>query len=426
MEFKLGYMIPEFPGQTHIWIWRERTHLHEWGVQTEIFSTKRPLPRDRARHDFAEAAEAGTRYLWPLSVPQAVRALLWAASRPLGLLRCIKLGLTLPVDQRPPWRTVLPLLLPACQLAREADRLGVTWIHTHTCRNGAILCMMAKRLLGTPFSMTLNANIEIWGGAMQSKFEDADFTIAITNWLLKQMRRDYPSLSPRQALLGRIGVDTRKWVPAEKPRDRLIGPTRLLTLGRLHATKGHDTLLKAVSLLVRDGSDVTLELIGDGPERPSLEAMAAGYGLSGRATFHGSLGEAGIIEMMHDADIFILASHSEPLGVAYMEAMAMEVATIGTDAGGVREIITDGENGLLVPPQDPESLACAIRRLTQDRAFRDRIARAGRQSIVERFDSRLGAATLYERLFGHPPPSSEHNGPAVSRTSSSGQFYTAD
>ncbi len=420
MAFKIGYMIPEFPGQTHIWIWREIIHLREWGVPTQIFSTRRPLPRDRAQHDFADSAEASTTYLWPINILQALLALFWAATRPLGLMRCIKLGLTLPVDRRPRWRTVLPLVLPACLLAREADRLGVSWFHSHTCANGAILCMMAKRLLGTPFSMTLNANIEIWGGAMQAKFEDADFTIAITRWLLEEMQRDYRSLSPRQALLGRIGVDTRKWVPAEESRGRIGGPTRLVTLGRLHASKGHDSLLKAMSLLIKDGADVTLELIGEGPERRSLEALAADYGLSGRATFHGSLGEDRIIELMRDADIFVLASHGEPLGVAYMEAMAMEVATVGTDAGGVREIITHGENGLLVPPKDPEALAAAIRGLMQDRALRDRIARAGRQSIIERFDSRLGAATLYERLCGHPPVNSEaHDFPAINGSSSS-------
>ncbi len=409
MEGMIGYMIPEFPGQTHIWIWREITHLREWGVPIQIFSTRRSPPRDRARHDFADAAEATTTYLWPISTRQVLQALLWAFSRPLGLVRCVKLAITLPVDRRPRWRTVLPLLLPACRFAREADRLGVVWFHSHTCANGAILCMMAKRLLGTPFSMTLNANIEGWGGAMKSKFEDADFTIAITHWLLDQMHRDYPSLSPQQTLIGRVGVDTRKWVPAERPRGRMAGPTRLLTLGRLHACKGHDVLLEAVGLLVENGADVTLELIGEGPERQALEALAARRGLSRRTTFHGSLGELGIIERMRGADIFILASHSEPLGVAYMEAMAMEVATVGTDAGGVREIITHGETGLLVPPKSPDALATAIRSLIQDRTYRDRIARAGRQSIIERFDSRLGAAALYERLFGRRPPGAEHD-----------------
>ena len=403
LETKLGYIIPEYPGQTQIWVWREIVHLQEWGIQIQVFSTKRPPIRDRARHDFAVAAEEQTVYLWPIGIAQALRALLWAVARPRGFLQCVKLGLTLPVDRQPTWRTVLPLILPACLLAREANRLGISRFHSHSCSNSAILCMMAKRLAGIPFSMTLNADIEIWGGAMRAKFQDADFTIAITQRLLDQIHRDYPELKPEQALLGRIGVDTRKWHPAESMRECGTGPLRLLTVGRLHWSKGHDVLLKAVKILHEGGTDVTLDLIGDGPERQTLEAQAVQDGLSERVTFHGSLSETRIIETMHDADIFVLASLGEPLGVAYMEAMAMEVATIGTNAGGVGEIINHGENGLLVLPKDPDALAVAIRRLREDGAYRKQLAQKGRQSIIERFDSRLGAATLYERLFGKSP-----------------------
>ena len=79
----------------------------------------------------------------------------------------------------------------------------------------------------------------------------------------------------------------------------------------------------------------------------------------------------------------------------------MQVATVGTAAGGVGEIITDGVDGVLVPPADPEALAGTIRHLVEDEDRRKRIAAAGRLKIVERFDSRLGAATLYERITGH-------------------------
>ena len=93
------------------------------------------------------------------------RPILALLTSPIGLVRCLGVGLTLPVESRPLWRKVLPLVVPACFLAREARRRGVTHLHSHTCANSAILCMMARRLIGVPFSMTLNADIEIWGGA---------------------------------------------------------------------------------------------------------------------------------------------------------------------------------------------------------------------------------------------------------------------
>ena len=239
---------------------------------------------------------------------------------------------------------------------------------------------------------------------MREKFEEATFTIAITQLLLDQIRRDFPMVRPDQVLLGRIGVDTSKWAPCPGRRKRGTGSFRVMTLGRLHRSKGHDVLIQAVWELTAAGRDVTLDLIGEGPERGVLEQQARETGLGDRAIFHGSLGEDQVIEHLGCADAFILASRAEPLGVAYMEAMALELPTIGTAAGGVSEIITDGVDGLLVPPGDPCALAAAIALLMDDHELAERLGRAGRRTVVSRFDSRLGAAALYERLFGRAPP----------------------
>jgi len=265
-----------------------------------------------------------------------------------------------------------------------------------------VLAMMLKRMTGIPYSMTLNANIEWWGGAMREKFSEADFTIVITEWLLAEMRRDYPQLGPHQAILGRIGVDTRKWAPGDAGAGQ-DGVFRIVSVGRLHANKGHDVLLQAVAQVAEEALQLRLTLIGDGPERASLEVLISELGLPNMAGLTGSLSEDQIIEHMRDADLFVLASRSEPLGVVYMEAMAMAVATIGTATGGVGEIIQNGENGLLVRPGDVDSLARAIKQMMSDASLRQRLAEAGRRSIVERFDSRIGAATLYHRLTGCAP-----------------------
>lgn len=127
--------------------------------------------------------------------------------------------------------------------------------------------------------------------------------------------------------------------------------------------------------------------------------------------FTGSLSEDQIIGYMKQADVFVLASHAEPLGVVYMEAMAMEVATIGTNAGGVPEIITDGENGLLVPPHDDIPLTQAIKGLIENPELRHQLARNGRRTIVQRFDSRIGAAILHQRLRGTLP--NDYSQPSV-------------
>jgi colanic acid/amylovoran biosynthesis glycosyltransferase len=101
---------------------------------------------------------------------------------------------------------------------------------------------------------------------------------------------------------------------------------------------------------------------------------------------------------MHESDIFVLASHAELLGVVYMESMSIGVPTIGTSAGGVPEIITHQEDGLLVPPKDEISLKEEIGHLMDDPKLRQMLSSNGRKKIVEQFDSRVGAKTVYERL----------------------------
>lgn len=407
---RVGYLIPEFPGQTHVWMWREIVHMREAGADLHLFSTRRPPQRDKARHDFAEAAAAETTYLWPMSAGAMASSLLWATfTRPIGLLRAIVRALRLPVEKKPNLKTVLPLVIPACRLARDVDRRGLTHLHSHTCANSAILAMLVNALQGTPYSLTLNANIEWWGGAMAEKFGHAEFTIAITQWLEAQVRRDYPQLRDEQVVLGRIGVDTFKWTPSpEDARQRNEdvsggGPLRIITVGRLHTSKGYDVLLDALGQLQTGGVAFTLTMVGDGPDRQDLVDQAERLGLTPRVTFTGSLGETQIIDAMRLSDVFVLSSHAEPLGVVSMEAMSMEVATIATDAGGVGEIITDGQDGKLVPPGDAPALADAIRELAEDDSLRERLAKAGRASIIRNFDSRRGAATLFERLTGQRP-----------------------
>ena len=111
---KVGYVIPEWPGQTHLWIWREVCHLREFGVGVRLFSTRRPPERDKARHAFADEAIAQTTYLWPIGAGKIVWLLMANFMRsPIGFLRCIWLALRLPVEARPRFKAPLPLIVPA-------------------------------------------------------------------------------------------------------------------------------------------------------------------------------------------------------------------------------------------------------------------------------------------------------------------------
>jgi colanic acid/amylovoran biosynthesis glycosyltransferase len=401
---KVGYVIPEWPGQTHLWIWREVCHLREFGVAVRLFSTRRPPDRDRARHAFADEAIAQTTYLWPIGFGKLLRVVLGNLARnPIGFLRCVALASSLPIEGRFRFKMLLPLLLPACYLAAEVRRDRIKHLHSHAPANSSILCMMVKRLTGVPFSQMVNANLEWWGGAMREKFLDAKFTVACTNWMVEQMRRDYPDLDHATYGMCRVAVDLRKWTPLPRTPSP-DASARLLTVSRLVPSKGQDDLLKAVAILTQRGHRVTLRIGGNGPERENLERLTRELAISEQVTFLGSLAEDQYLAEMRAADVFVLASHGEPMGVVYMEGMATEAAVVGTAAGGVGEIITNGADGLLVPPKNPQALADGIETLINDPALRERLGKAGRRTILEKFDSRKWAAEMYRRIFGTLPP----------------------
>jgi glycosyltransferase involved in cell wall biosynthesis len=103
------------------------------------------------------------------------------------------------------------------------------------------------------------------------------------------------------------------------------------------------------------------------------------------------------------ADLFLLSSHAEPLGVVVMEAMAMATPVVVTAAGGVGEIVTAGVDARTVRPGDADELAAAILDLARDPAQRRELGLRGREAVVARFDARIGARLVFELIYGRDP-----------------------
>ena len=406
-EGPIAYLVPEFPGQTHTWIWREIVHLREWGVEIQIFSTRPPDDQTAARHPYAEAARDETVYLWPQPLRAVAGAVAWVIrKRRLRLITAAAVIFELDGISLRQRAATLPLLAAACVLAREASARGIRHLHLHSAARSAVIAMMVRRLVGTPYSIALNANLDWWGGGMGAKLAQSEFTAVNAQWLLDDTRREFPRLRRSQLILARPGVDTHVWGwSGDRETDRSV--FALATVARIQHGKGHDVAIRAVARLRDSGRNVRLTIVGGGPARSELEMLAADLGVEEAVEFTGSLSEDDVMAVLLGADAFVLASRVEPLGVAYMEAMALGLPTIGTETGGVGEVITHEHDGLLVPPEDDERLAAAIARLMDDPDLRRRLGSTARETTVQRFDSRIGAAILYQRLFGtKPPPSS--------------------
>lgn len=148
--------------------------------------------------------------------------------------------------------------------------------------------------------------------------------------------------------------------------DRRIERNReLIFVGRLVSDKGVDLLLRAMHLLWADRMTPTLSIVGDGPERPSLERLIAELGLTAQVTFHGLQGPSAVARLLNEHRIMVIPSRwNEPFGVVALEAIACGCAVVATRGGGLPNAV--GPCGLLVPNGDIKELALALKSLLGD------------------------------------------------------------
>ena len=173
----------------------------------------------------------------------------------------------------------------------------------------------------------------------------------------------------------------------------------VVAVGRLVPWKHMDGVIDAVALLREKGTKASLAIVGDGPERVSLAAHAEKK-LGGGHVFTGMLAHADTLAVMKSADVFVLNSSYEGLSHLLIEALALGVQIVATRLGGNPEVITDGDNGLLVPSGDASALAGALARLLSDGELRARIAARAKES-AKRFSTEAtlsSTATLLKTL----------------------------
>ncbi|KJS45165.1 MAG: glycosyl transferase family 1 [Roseovarius sp. BRH_c41] len=385
----LGYLVPQFPGQTHIFFWREIADLERLGAVPHLLST-RPPPPGLVSHDWSDAAIARTTYLGRPTPGHALTGLLRAPWS--DILRERQGGEFL--------KDVLICLPAARALIQNCRARGIGHVHAHSCGRAALICALARLMGGPSYSLTLHGALSDYGPGQGFKWRHASFATIITHRLMAEMRDVLGPDLPADVMVQPMGVDTEDFkrdTPYLPPAPG--APLRLFSCGRLHRVKGHQDLLSALRLLLDRGIDVQLDIAGEDDAggtgyRAELQAHLEALGLGAHARLLGAISGAEVRRHLLAADVFVLASWHEPLGVAYMEAMACGVPTIGTDAGGVRELIDPGESGLLVSPKSPQVLAEAIATLADDPALCARLSEAGRARVVQDFRSSQGAETL--------------------------------
>ena len=190
------------------------------------------------------------------------------------------------------------------------------------------------------------------------------------------------------------GVDPQMFSPPESETGGLM----ILSVGNLIPVKGHELLLRAFAMIQNRFPALSLEIIGDGPERSRLEQLAQEQNLAGRVHFRGRQSRAQVADAMRHATVFALPSRYEGLGCVYLEAMAAGKPVIACRGQGIEEVIEPGINGCLIATDDLQGLADTLTQLLDQAELRRKMGEAARQTILRGYSLGEQAARLF-RLY---------------------------
>ncbi len=159
----------------------------------------------------------------------------------------------------------------------------------------------------------------------------------------------------------------------------------ILVVGTLLPSKGHELVLRALKSLERPHPDLHCSIIGEGPYRAKFENLASELGIGRRVHFLGRQSRVEVAEAMRRCSVFVLPSRNEAFGCVYLEAMACGKPVIGCYSQGIDEVIDQGKNGWLIPPDGLEELTQALSVLLGSPEVSKKIGMAARETVVKKF-----------------------------------------
>lgn len=381
----IAYLAGTFPSRSETFVYREVRALRARGYAVPAASLHPP-----AADLGADLADVRRDVIVLYRKRELVRALgelvrdprRFASTLALATRDALSPGEPTPVPVR---AKLVVQALAGMSLASRLRGENAQHLHCHFAHAPASVAMYAAEHLGIPFSFTGHANDLFQRRALlQKKLERASFVSCISRWHRELYRSVAPDPGSKYVVV-RCGVDVDTWTA--RPRPSAAERLEVLTVCRLVQKKGVDTLIRAVAALSRP---VALTIAGDGPERASLEALVQELRATDRVRFLGAVDNETVRQQMQEhAHVFALPCRTDPNGdrdgipVVLIEAMACGRAVISGDLPAIRELIEDGKDGLLVPPDDPRRLADALEALSDERLLA--LGRAARRKVEAEF-----------------------------------------
>lgn len=346
---------------------------------------------DRAHYTrLVSPAVVAAQFYWLFSRPRAylsawVDALRGNKSSPKFLLRAI---------------AVVP---QAALAARQMRARGVTHVHAHFATHPALAAYVIQKLTGLTYSFTAHAHdIYVERPMLGEKIREASFVVAISEYNKQLLRDLYGADGAKNITVIHCGIDPTVFQPrATKERKT---PFTMVCVASLQDYKGHPYLVDACARLKAKGLDFRCLCIGEGEDRPQIEAQIARLGLQNEVKLLGHQPRGRVSEILAEADVMVLPSvvtasgKKEGIPVALMEALATELPVVATAISGIPELIENGVTGLLAPERDSAALADALERLYHEPEVGKKMAAAGRKKVLREFNLHTNAAALSKLL----------------------------
>ncbi|HMH50447.1 MAG TPA: glycosyltransferase [Candidatus Acidoferrum sp.] len=289
------------------------------------------------------------------------------------------------------WPADPAAVVALARLAREQD---VAVLQTHGYKAN-VFAWLARRSIRRPWIAFLHGvttesrRAGLYYALERLAVRQADRVVVMS----ERMRREYEAAGVGASRLRVVHNAILPGVTVPRPQDTAERGPALSVVGRLSAEKGVDVALEAMAVIAAQHPTARLHIAGDGPDRASLTRLASRLGIGDCVVWHGHVED--VASIYRQSTLLIIPSRSEGLPNVALEAMAAGVPVVATDVGGLGELITSGQTGVLIPPEDPSALARAIRQLLDRADERRRLASAAHAYAIERFSLTARVAAFH-------------------------------
>ena len=406
----LGMILKGYPRISETFISNEILLLEQMGIRVHIFSMRHP--RESFCHESVRRIQAQVDYLPTELYEDFARLLLPAvlqAMRQPGRF-CRALNKAGERFCRTRSMGTIKHLLQGCYLANLLHHFpDVVHLHAHFAHSPTSVALFGALMADIPFSFTGHAK-DIYTqnrDQLREKIDMAELVVTCTGYNKQFLRKLAPDT---RTPVHRVyhGIDLNLFHNANCRR-RPKPPYRILTVARMTAKKGIDTILEALVLLKKRGIDFTSTLIGDGDERDKVMGEIIALGLQDRCRWLGTLPHEQVIKEFEQADVFVLgcrvAENGDRDGIpnVLVESLAMGLPAVATTVSALPEIIRPGETGLLAEPDNPAGLAEAMLEMLTNTELRENCIQQGHTLVADHFNNQQLIKDL-AALYRHTIP----------------------